>query len=98
MENLLLPAPASCTCFLPSAYCLLLTAYCLLPRGPSVKELTLHLPAPNIEPPACATVQARPVGLPLAGEGPTHFFVPTAKQPRHPVADPAPRRNVLQYV
>jgi hypothetical protein len=63
-----------------------------------VIKVALHFPASHIEPAAGATVQTRSVGLPIPRERPTHFPVPTTKNSRNPIADPAPRRSFLQSV
>ena len=58
-------------------------------------EASLHFPAPDIKLTAGPTMETSPVGLTLVGKRPAHFLMPTTQHPRYPVADPAPRRNVL---
>ncbi len=60
----------------------------------AIVEIALHFPALHIELPPCATIEAAPVRLTLAGEWPAHLLVPATKQPVYPVSNRAPRRIV----
>jgi hypothetical protein len=57
-------------------------------------EISLHLPAAQIELPPRATIHTAAIRLTTIGERPAHFFVPTTEDASEPTANGRARSGV----